>query len=164
MFRVLAPAAAIAAAAAPALADGIVPRDGTWITEARDGAFSDACPAALLPFLRPMLGAMESQSGQTQEMTFAGDFDPAAMATDADAEGIEWVQEDTDRWVGQLPGDDGASIGSVTLEVLAPDRIDGAMVLRIGDLMGDDVAALGVSAAEAEGCTMTMEMTSTHAG
>ena len=160
MFRILAPAALLIAG--PALADGIVPKDGTWITDTESGSFSDSCPEIVTPFLQPMLNAMQDQSGQEQELEFGGDFDPERMSPEQTGE-VTWEQVSEDEWVGSIAAE-GQDIGTVTVEVRSEEEIASGVVLNIGALMGEQAGALGVTAEQMAACTMNMDMVSTHSG
>lgn len=158
MHRALAPLL-LAALPAPALADAILPLDGTWVTQAEVVEIDHSCPDEL----RPMLSAVAAQTAQeqTRQLTFGDTFDPAAMEGGTGA--MEWSRQTRNTWRGLMNHDDPAfaEFGMLDLTVVAPDMMRSILVFDIAAMLRPGNPDL---AEEAAGCTIEARLVTRHQG
>jgi hypothetical protein len=143
-------------AASPALAEGIVPKDGAWTTTTETISFADSCSAEITPILEPMTNAFRSE--ETQEIFFGGTFDPRKIDSDNQA-GVNWTQIDANTWQGAMahPATGLGSVASIRVVAVTEERIEGQMQMDIGQLFAAD-PEMSPLAAIADGCAITIDM------
>lgn len=129
--------ALLLAAPLPALAQDIVPLDGTWTTVVQDVAYSDGCPADAETVFAPVTGLM--MAPRDIDLEWNGTFDPRTMSVGG-REGLEdWTQTDDGGWAMSLMDDDtGERMMTVTMIAISPKQVDGTLNMPATGLMGED--------------------------
>lgn len=145
--------------AAPALADGIVPKDGTWLSKTESVFFNDGCPQQAKSMMEPMVNAMTIQD--TMEIDFGGVFDPARI-DEANQAGTTWTQIDANTWQGSMPHPETGQgvVASIRIQAISPTEIDGQMQMDFGLLMAGEPGFGEMF----KGCAATVDSLLTHQG
>ena len=141
--------------ATPALAQE-APRDGTWTTTPMGMTLAEACPEAFMAIAGQIAEA--TARTQSEEIVWGGRFDPSTVpAFNRVGEGqrIDWTR-DGETWSGAM-SENGQDAGTITLTLLAPDRIDSGVRMDIASMMGGAASGL-------EGCDLTLDFELRHQG
>lgn len=149
-------------AATPALAQGIVPKDGDWTTTTEAVTFADSCSGQIKPMLEPMANAMRNE--ETIKVDWGGTFDPSKIDPDNQA-GVNWTQTDANTWQGAMtnPATGEGIVASIRVVAISPERIEGAIQLDFERLFAGDPNMASV-AEMAKGCSVSIDSASVFSG
>ncbi|MEL6587860.1 MAG: hypothetical protein AAFY65_15970 [Pseudomonadota bacterium] len=144
--------------ATPALAQDIVPRDGTWSVRSVEAEMGAVCP----PYFEPMAEQMKANAGKRDlyDVSWRGAFNPnRARGLDPEQQGILWVEDGPRTWRANLAGDDKDYVVA-RMTLLSETEVRNTVNMDVEQMMAEEGGALP----DVAGCTLTMTFLLEHKG